>query len=250
MDIKNYYIEKGSGEPLVLLHGNGESSEYFTAQIEYFSKKYRVIAIDTRGHGKSPRGKAPFTIHQFADDLLDFFDELGIERANILGFSDGGNIAIIFALKYPERVAKLVLNGANINVGGMKLPVRIAAEAGYYISKLFFSIFRILRLGDSLEERAGSLIGNAKKKMELFALMVKYPAIDAKYLARITVPVLVIAGNRDMIKEKHTRLIHRSIIGSRLAIIRGSHFVASENPKEFNYKVDEFLEDANRADGV
>lgn len=100
MDIKLNYIEKGEGTPLVLLHGNGGSLECFKSQIEYFSKKYRVIALDTRGHGKSPRGDKPFTIKQFADDLKDFLDDLGIKRAILLGFSDGGNIALTFALKY------------------------------------------------------------------------------------------------------------------------------------------------------
>lgn len=62
MDIRLYYREKGSGEPLILLHGNGEDGSYFESQIEHLSGKYRVIALDTRGHGRSPRGTAPFTI--------------------------------------------------------------------------------------------------------------------------------------------------------------------------------------------
>ena len=120
MDIKLNYIEKGKGTPLVLLHGNGGSLECFRSQIEYFSKKYRVIALDTRGHGKSPRGDKPFTIKQFVDDLKDFLDELGIKRAILFGFSDGGNIALTFALKYGEYVEKLILNGANLFPKGLK----------------------------------------------------------------------------------------------------------------------------------
>lgn len=69
MNINLYYQEKGKGEVLVLLHGNSDNSNYFVNQIEYFKNQYRVIAIDTRGHGKSPRGDMPFTISQFADDL-------------------------------------------------------------------------------------------------------------------------------------------------------------------------------------
>ena len=68
MDIKHYYIEKGQGEPLILLHGNGEDSTYFVNQIDEFSSYYRVLALDTRGHGQTPRGEASFTIRQFADD--------------------------------------------------------------------------------------------------------------------------------------------------------------------------------------
>ena len=100
MDIQLNYIEKGSGEPLILLHGNGEDSTYFVHQIESFSKEYRVLALDTRGHGKTPRGTAPFTIRQFAEDLCAFMDQHEIPKAHILGFSDGGNIALTFALRY------------------------------------------------------------------------------------------------------------------------------------------------------
>lgn len=62
MDIELYYQEKGSGEPFILLHGNGEDGSYFEHQTEHFRDRYRVIALDTRGHGKSPRGGAPFTL--------------------------------------------------------------------------------------------------------------------------------------------------------------------------------------------
>ena len=116
MDIELYYREAGSGEPLIMLHGNGESGEYFINQIEHFQSRYRVIAPDTRGHSRSPRGEAPFTIAQFANDLYDFMQGLGIARAAILGFSDGGNLAIKFALQWPDMVEKLVLNGANVEM--------------------------------------------------------------------------------------------------------------------------------------
>lgn len=105
MDISLYYEKRGAGEPLVLLHGNGEDGSYFLHQMEAFSREFLVYALDTRGHGRSPRGSAPFTISQFAEDLLAFLDEQGLKRVNLLGFSDGGNIALTFALRHPERDA-------------------------------------------------------------------------------------------------------------------------------------------------
>lgn len=72
MDIQHFFIEKGQGEPIILLHGNGENSDYFVNQIGVLSKLYHVYALDTRGHGRTPRGERPFTIRQFADDLLGF----------------------------------------------------------------------------------------------------------------------------------------------------------------------------------
>ena len=95
MDISHFYLERGAGEPLILLHGNGEDSSYFFNQMDAFSAAYHVFALDTRGHGKTERGSAPFTIRQFADDLLSFMDSHALDKANILGFSDGANIAMI-----------------------------------------------------------------------------------------------------------------------------------------------------------
>jgi len=102
MNITLYYQEKGNKEPFALLHGNGEDGSYFRHQIDYFSDIYRVIALDTRGHGKSPRGTGPFTIERFARDLYDFMADLSISKAVILGFSDGANIAMTFTMKYPD----------------------------------------------------------------------------------------------------------------------------------------------------
>ena len=86
MDIKHFYFEKGQGDPVILLHGNGENCTYFKNQLDVFAEKYKVYALDTRGHGKTPRGNKPFTIRQFADDLLDFMDEHHIERTHLLDY--------------------------------------------------------------------------------------------------------------------------------------------------------------------
>ena len=92
MDIQLSHEEHGTGTPLILLHGNSEDRSYFKAQLTPFALRYRVVAVDTRGHGQTPRGTAPFTLSQFAEDLLALMDSLFIEKANILGFSDGGAI--------------------------------------------------------------------------------------------------------------------------------------------------------------
>lgn len=225
MDIRHFYVEKGRGEPLVLLHGNGESGEYFSGQMEAFSARYHVYAPDTRGHGKTPRGEAPFTIRQFAEDLAGFLDGQGIPKAHLLGFSDGGNIALVFALRYPERVDKLILNGANLNAKGVRPSVQIPIEIGYRIAGAF------------AEKSPG-----ARQNAELLGLMVHEPNLSPGDLGRIRARTLVIAGTRDMIKEKHTRLIAGSIPGAELAFLEGDHFIARKRAAEFNRRVLEFLE--------
>lgn len=223
-DIQLHYIEQGQGQPLVLLHGNGEDNTYFEHQIPCFSKDYHVIALDTRGHGKSPRGEKPFTIKQFAEDLHDFMDTKGIAKANILGFSDGGNIALTFALKYPERVDKLILDGANLFPNGVKPLYQWPIEVGYRIAKLF---------SNNSEK--------AKRNAEMLGLMVEEPHIESAELSRLTMPVLVVAGTKDMIKESHTKLIYKSLPNATLEIIEGDHFVANKNAEAFNKVVEQFL---------
>ena len=223
-DIQLHFIEQGQGQPLILLHGNGEDSTYFEHQIPYFSKDYRVIAIETRGHGKSPRGEKPFTIKQFAEDLHDFMDEKSIAKANILAFSDGGNIALTFALKYPDRVEKMVVDGANLFPSGVKPLYQWPIEIGYRIAKMF-------------SKKSDKALRNA----EMLGLMVNEPNIEPSELARLTMPVLVVAGTKDMIKESHTRLIYKSLPNAQMNIIEGDHFVANKNADAFNKVVDIFL---------
>ena len=222
MDIELFYTKTGSDPTLLLLHGNGEDGTYFVHQVEEFSRDFTVYAIDTRGHGKSPRGTAPFTISQFADDLLAFMDRQGLKQADILGFSDGGNIALTFALRHPDRVRRLILNGANLDPKGVKPLVQLPIVLGYHFASLFKS-------------------PKARAKAELLGLMVGEPHIDPAELKKLTMPVLVIAGTNDMIRERHTRLIAASIPHARLVLVPGDHFIASKAPAAFNRAVRTFF---------
>lgn len=224
MDITHFYVEKGHGNPLILLHGNGEDHTYFDHQIDVFAQHYHVYALDTRGHGQTPRGTRPFTIRQFADDLLAFMDARHIERAHLLGFSDGGNIAIIFAIRYPERVDRLILDGANLDTAGVKRRIQIPIEIGYRVARLF-------------AKRSTS----AQQHADLLGLMVNDPNIPVESLARIQAKTLVIAGTNDMIKERHTRLIAANIPDAQLVIIQGNHFIANKQSEAFNRAVLHFL---------
>ena len=224
MDIRLHFVERGEGEPLILLHGNGESCAYFRHQLAFFSANRRCIAVDTRGHGLSPRGSAPFTLTQFAEDLREFMDEHQIGVADVLGFSDGGNIALLFALRYPERVRRLVLNGANLEPSGVRARYQRVIEREY---------------AAAVEKAAES--PGAQFDAELLGLMVNEPHIPPEALAALTCPVLVIAGTRDMIRRDHTRLIAASIPGARLVLLPGTHFIAAETPEGFNEAVTEFL---------
>ena len=224
MDIEHYYIESGHGDPIIFLHGNGENCDYFRGQMDAFARWFHVYAIDTRGHGKTPRGGKPFTIRQFADDLLGFMDDHQIAKTHLLGFSDGGNIAMIFAMQHPDRVDRLILNGANLNPAGVKRLTQIPIEIGYRIASRFS--------GKS---------DSARLNAEMLGLMVNDPDVKPEELESIRARTLVIAGTKDMIRESHTRLIAKCIPDSQLVFINGNHFIANRKPEEFNRAVLDFL---------
>ena len=224
MDIQLYAVEAGTGAPLILLHGNGEDGSYFKHQIPHFSKHYHTIALDTRGHGRSPRGTAPFRIGQFAEDLKAFMDGRGIQQAILLGFSDGANIAMRFALRWPGRVRGLILNGGNLDACGVKPRIQLPIELGWRVASRF--------AGRSEQ---------AKHNAELLGLMVLDPNIRPEELAALRMPTLVIAGSRDMIKTGHTKAIAAAIPGAQLRILPGTHFIAAKTPEAFNAAVEEFL---------
>ena len=223
-DIRLYAVEQGEGEPLVLLHGNGEDHTYFQNQIAPFSRFFHVIAPDTRGHGRSPRGEKPFSLETFADDLNGCLEERNIPAANLLGFSDGGNIALLFAMKYPQKVKKLVLNGANLTPKGVKSSVQLPILAGYVTTSLLAHFSR-----------------RAKMKHEMLGLMTTQPHISPEQLKSIEHPALVITGDRDMIKPAHSRMIAGALPQGAFCEIPGSHFIAAENSLQFNQEVLAFL---------
>jgi pimeloyl-ACP methyl ester carboxylesterase len=221
-----YYEEYGKGSPLFLLHGNNEHINSFKEQIEPLSRYFRIIALDTRGQGNSINNRvSAYTYEQFADDLLVIMDSLSIKKANLLGWSDGGNTALIFAFKHPEKIEKMVVMGANLFPG----PEAIKEEV--------IKIFENRR--DSLMQRGDS---DSQNQMRLADLVLKEPHLDEKQLQHIIAPVLVVAGEFDVVKKQHTMLIHSHIKNSEIEIIPDSdHYAPLKNPAIFNKIVLDFL---------
>src|SRR5579871_1436074 len=112
--IRMYYETYGQGEPLLLLHINGGSINVFSYQIPYFAKNYRVIAVDTRAHGKSIDTGDSLTFEQMADDFNALLDSLHLQQCYVIGWSDGGISGLLLAIRHPEKVKKLVVSGPNL----------------------------------------------------------------------------------------------------------------------------------------
>jgi len=218
-----YYEVHGKGEPILCLHGNGEDSSYFKPQMKDFLKNYQVILMDSRGHGKSSFGDEGLSLELMAKDVLKVLKKLNIDKVHLLGFSDGGNVALTIALKNPKCIKTLTLLGANLKPNDMKFLDRIPIKVEYYFYKL---------------------LSIKKDKKEILGLMVKEPKNKAKELNRINLPTLVIAGEKDAIKESCTKLISKSIKNSKLEIIKGAdHFVSRKKPEVFNKIFLDFIRD-------
>lgn len=225
-----FYSEYFPADPqaptLILLHGNGEDHTYFVKQIPAFSPHFRLVLMDTRGQGQSTGGDGELNFSVFAADLLALMDHLQIAKAHLLGFSDGGNLALTFALAHPERVQSLILNSANLEPGGVKLSTQLPIVLGYGCCRLLSPFSRKAR-------QNGAVLG----------LMVNHPHIPPQALAALTMPALVIVGERDMIRDRHSQLIARSLPNAQFVRIPGGdHFCAAKCPEVFNRAVLSFLQ--------
>ncbi|MBQ7765774.1 MAG: alpha/beta hydrolase [Lachnospiraceae bacterium] len=189
--INLFYTCIGSGKPLIMLHGNGEEHTIFDEAIAVLSKRFTVYAIDTRGHGQSD--KVP-ELHysDIAEDVRCFIEELGLERPVLYGFSDGGIVGLLLAIKYPNLLSKVIGSGVNVNPDGL--------VNGWHI------IFKIIHFFN---------------RSPLFKLMLTEPDITAEDLGRIGIPVFLTGGSKDMIKQKHMQWIADCIPDGKLTVLKG-----------------------------
>ncbi|MBL1219562.1 alpha/beta fold hydrolase [Chryseobacterium sp. L7] len=222
---KLYYEVYGEGDPLFLLHGNSGSIQDFYQQIPVLSKKFKVIAVDTRGQGKSTdTSRKDFTYTMFAEDIKALADKLGFKKINIAGWSDGGITGLEFALKYPENCNKVIAIGANAFPEGVD--ERLASHMKNQLLVL--------------------QVQNDPKKFDekrLVKIMLNEPHLTKKDLGKIKSPVLVIAGDKDVIKQDHTEMMAKQIPNSELKIYKdASHMIPFEKADELNADIVKFLE--------
>jgi len=210
-----YYEIYGEGKPLVMLHGNGGSIEAFKYQIPFFEKQYKIIAIDSRLQGKSGGASDTLSYDMMAADFAGLLDYLKIDSAYVLGWSDGGIDGLVLAMHFPEKVSKLAITGANI------VPDTTAMYAA-----------------DLEQMKHTVLTSTSEKEKTLNRMMIYQPQIPYSDLKKIHCPVLVMAGDKDMIKPEHTLKIFQSLPSVSLCIFPDSyHHVCQQHPALFNQTV-------------
>ena len=229
---KQYYEVYGQGKPLVLIHGNGGNIAYMKPQIEFFAKKYKVIVMDCRGRGKSELGKDSLTYKQMAKDIEGILNYMHLDSTCVVGRSDGGILALMLAMDYPQKVKKAVAFAANLT----------ADTKGLYDFN-YEELKRDRRHADEMIANKDTtqdwkIIQQRNRMMEF------QPNITATDLKKIKCPVLVMSTDRDIIPEEHTLFIYRNISKANLCIVTAeNHYVTKNNPDLFNSIVAKYLED-------
>ena len=218
--IRFYYEIYGTGKPLVFLHGNGGSIQSASAKIEYFKKYFKVIAIDSRGHGNSiDTITKQLTYVQMANDIKVLLDSLNIDSAFVSGQSDGGILGLLLAINFPAKVSKLATYGANIFPGKKAV-----------FDEIDNMVFDTLKVTKDFNTR------------RLYSLLAYQPNITDKDLQKIKCPVLIMSGDRDVIRLEHSINIFNNIANSNFFVMPGAtHFGSYEKPELFNLVLLDFL---------
>ena len=226
--IKLYYETYGRGQAMLQIHGNGQGIASLSRQIAYFSPHYKVIVADSRGHGKSEMGAGRLTYEQMAEDLNALLEKLEAKPVYVLGWSDGGILGLLLAIRHPDKVGKLAIMGANLNPEG-------AYDWAF-------------KWASQEDKRAAAMIAKGDTSQpwsvmrQQFDLLIRQPHIPVADLAKVKAPTLVMAGDKDVIRDDHTLQIFHGIPQAHLTIFPGAtHMIPWEDHELFNRTVERFF---------
>jgi pimeloyl-ACP methyl ester carboxylesterase len=234
------YATYGGGTPLVLLHGGLSSSLDWIGEIPALAKDHRVIVIDLRGHAESALGTDEFSYRLLAGDVLAVLDVLGIRRADVAGWSDGGNVGLLFALTYPQRIGRLIAISANYSPDGLTgaamEAIRSSPEdAGSLPARLLY------RLQSAVPDNWPVLQGRVTRMWK------QYPQLTADDLRRISAPTLLIVGANDDVELSHSEKMREAIPEAELLVVPDvGHAVPRNAPRAVTDSIRRFLASSSR----
>lgn len=228
--IKMYYETYGQGAPMVLVHGNGGSVASMANQIEYFKTRYKIIVADSRAQGKSGDNNNHLTYEQITDDWSALLDQLHIDSAYFIGWSDGGIESLLMAIRHPGKVKMMAIMGANLQPDS-------SAVYGWAVRW----VKELDHLADSMIAKKDTAYNYAQAK-KLFDLLGKQPHIPLADVQKIKAPTMVMAGDKDVITLPHTLQIYQNLQKAWLCIFPGAtHMIPETDPDLFNSTVENFF---------
>lgn len=241
-----YYEIHGTGDPILLLHGGFSSSQVWHNQLNVLAEHYQVITMDSRGHGRSTGAEGPITYEQLALDAVHLLESLGIERAHVVGWSDGGVAGLHIALSHPEHLNRLVTIGVTAQGAGSLDEI---SGLMYEDRKLFNVLMGFLyqfEYNNTNPEPNWAVFRD--NMFEMWTEPCYFNPDEGEScldpLGRVFQPVLVMAGSKEMVDEEHTRAIEQHLPNSQLLIIPGgTHSVIEEQPAVVNTAILNFLGD-------
>ncbi|HEY6283426.1 MAG TPA: alpha/beta hydrolase [Nitrososphaerales archaeon] len=234
-----YYETSGDGEPLLLLHGGFGTVEDFASQTPELAERFKVVAFERPGPGRSADNGKPFTFNTMTECTVDFIDSLGLKATNLVGWSDGAALALMVAIARPDLAKRIVSVGGFFNTGNLSTRDRD------WLKSATPGSFRkaepeVVKRYDEFAPDGPAHFPIVFEKTVMMWL--NEPDIRKEDLAKISAPTLVIAGDRESIPLEHTLELFRSIKDAQLCIVPGAtHFLLAEKPAVANRAILEFL---------
>ncbi len=238
-DIRMWYAifnNDAAGPSVLLIHGGLGMTENWGHQVPVLMKEYRVVVADTRGHGRSTRTKQPLGYATMTDDYVALLDHLKIDKVAVVGHSDGAIIGLDMAVRYPQRVRKLLAFAANFNVAGLKNDDFDPTQDPVLAPVLVSSRSEYERVSPTPTEYEAF-------RKELFAMWSSQPDFKPEQLAKIGAPTVVMGAEQDeFIRREHTEELARLIPGAKLVMLPDvGHLATLQDPLLFNREVLQFL---------
>jgi len=236
-----YYEVRGSGRPLLLLHGGGASvSSSFSRQLDAFSATHKIIAPEQVGQGHSPAIHGPLSYTEMMEDTAALLQQLKVEDVDVVGWSDGGILALMLAVKYPQLVHSIVISGTNISPDGLIDAADSSAVATTFKTTLVTTLEKTL---DTNPKTAAASRENTEEKLQqLWRSAPTVHELNLTLLQQLHKPVLVLAGDHDVIKLDHTLQIYRALPHAQLSVLPDTgHATFTQRPEWINPMVLRFL---------
>lgn len=234
-----YYEVHGEGEPVLLMHGAYATVESMMGQAPELSKSFKVILAERRGHGRTPDTAGPFSYEQGAADMAALLKALGVGKAHLVGWSDGGIVALTMGLRHPDSVKSIAAIGANTNPSGL--------------GKEFLETFKKLDAA-GFEKGEAQTVAVYKKVSpdgpdhfpvvfrKITKMILTQPDLKPADLKKIAAPTLVVAGDDDVVSLSHTTALFKSLPKAQLFIAPGtSHLLPLEKPALLNGVLRDFI---------